>query len=217
MQKMAATPPRFDQHFRNQFRQLLEWRRDVRRFDTRPLPGGLVDELLEIANLSPSVGLSQPWRFIMVDDAERRTQVTADFEQCNRAALQQFSGTRAARYASLKLAGLREAPVQIATFVDVNPDQGHGLGQTTMPETLHYSSVLAIYSLWLAARTHGVGLGWVSILNPDVVKGVCEVPDHWQFIAYLCLGYPLEEHTEPELQLSGWETRRSLSNKVIRR
>ncbi|MBV9630770.1 MAG: 5,6-dimethylbenzimidazole synthase, partial [Xanthobacteraceae bacterium] len=147
----------FDELFRNQLRDLLIWRRDVRHFRTDALPAGTLERLIGLACLAPSVGLSQPWRFVVVDDAARRGAVLDDFTVCNRDALQSYSDARAAQYVKLKLAGLREAPCQLAVFADPTTDVGHGLGRRTMPEMAEYSVVAAICTLWLAARAQGIG------------------------------------------------------------
>ena len=115
---------------------------------------------------------------------------------------------RAAAYARLKLAGLEEAPSHLAVFAEPDPAQGSGLGRRTMPETVAYSAVMAVHTLWLAARAAGVGLGWVSILDPAQVQAALDVPAEWAFIGYLCLGYPAAEDDAPELEREGWETRR---------
>ncbi|MGZ8309920.1 MAG: 5,6-dimethylbenzimidazole synthase, partial [Rhodoplanes sp.] len=156
----------FDEAFRAKLRDLLILRRDVRRFRDAPLPAGMLERLIETACLAPSVGLSQPWRFVIVDDPDRRRAIVEDFTACNADALSAHSGERAARYAELKLAGLQEAPCQFAVFADRDTPQGHGLGRRTMPEMVEYSVVTAVYTMWLAARAEGVGMGWVSILDP---------------------------------------------------
>lgn len=201
------SPPTFDREFRQQLEALFRWRRDVRRFMTEPLPPGLLDELTALAALAPSVGNSQPWRFVKVDDPARRAAVRASFARCNRDALSAYAGERARLYASLKLAGLDAAPAHLAVFADMTTALGHGLGRQTMPETLTYSVVGAVHALWLAARAHGVGLGWVSILDPGEVAATLAVPAEWSLVAYLCLGYPVEEHTDPELERQGWQRR----------
>lgn len=189
--------------------RLLRLRRDVRRFRTDPLPADLVSRLLSLTALAPSVGLSQPTRLVRVDDPERREAVRASFRDCNAEALAATASERQAAYATLKLAGLDEAPVQIAVFADGDPAAGHGLGRRTMPETLEYSAVLAIHTLWLAARAEGIGLGWVSILDGARVHAALDVPERWRFVAYLCLGYPLDPVDDtPELERVGWEHRR---------
>lgn len=200
-----SAPPVFDAAFAAQFETLLRWRRDVRRFRRDPLPEGLVEALLEQAALSPSVGHSQPARWLRVTDPAQRQAVQASFARCNAAALAAYEGERARLYASLKLAGLKEAPEQIAVFCDHDTRRGHGLGRQTMPEMLDYSVVAAITQLWLAARLRGVGLGWVSILEPAAVTAALGVPPGWKLIGYLCLGWPEEESETPELVRAGWE------------
>ena len=202
---MILHAPHFDTAFRAELTALFRWRRDVRRFRTTPLDPGQVAGLLHTASLSPSVGLSQPWRFVLVDAPERRAAIRRSFERCNAEALAAQPGHRSAVYARLKLAGLDEAPCHLAVFAESEPDQGHGLGRRTMPDTTAYSAVIAIHTLWLAARASGLGLGWVSILDPDAVLGILEVPAGWRFIAYLCLGLPQAEDDTPALQRAGWE------------
>ena len=213
----ASAMTQFDADFRERLRDLVAWRRDVRRFRRDPIDGALLEELLDLACLSPSVGNSQPWRFVRVDDPARRARVRANFARCNAAALAAHDGDRAKLYASLKLEGLAEAPIHLAVFVEEDPDAGHGLGRRTMPETLRYSAVLAVHTLWLAARAQGVGVGWVSILDPDAVAADLETPESWSLVAYLCIGYPREEHLDPELERHGWQARESLSRRVLQR
>lgn len=198
----------FGDTFRNQLLDLLVWRRDVRRFKRDPLPDDTLERLVRLACLAPSVGLSEPWRFVQVEDPARRHAIRASFEFCNAAALQSQSTDRAALYARLKLAGLDDAPCQFAVFADSATAQGHGLGRLTMPETIDYSAVMAVHTLWLAARAEGIGLGWVSILDPDTVVAALDVPPAWRFIGYFCLGYPVETDDVPVLEREGWESRR---------
>jgi 5,6-dimethylbenzimidazole synthase len=207
----------FDDGFRRQLHDLFVWRRDVRHFRRDPLPDGALERLIEIACLSPSVGLSQPWRFIVVEDAARRRAVIDDFRACNADALTSYSGERAARYAALKLAGLEEAPAHLAVFADTRSEAGAGLGRATMPETSEYSVVAAICAMWLAARAEGIGLGWVSILNPARIREILDVPASWTLIGYLCLGYPQAEFDRPELERADWEVRRASAEFTIRR
>ncbi len=188
-------------------RELFAWRRDVRHFLPTPVDPALLDRLLHLACLAPSVGLSQPWRFVTVDDPARRESVRASFTRCNTAALAGQTA-RAADYAALKLAGLDDAPCHLAVFAEPDPEQGGGLGRQTMPQTAAYSAVLAIHTLWLAARAEGLGLGWVSILDPDAIRSALDVPSPWQLVGYLCLGYPSADHATPELERLGWEWRR---------
>jgi 5,6-dimethylbenzimidazole synthase len=189
------------------FEDLVRWRRDVRRFRTDPVSDAVVMDLLQMASLAPSVGNAQPWRFVLVDEPERRRQVAANFESSNQAALAGYSGDRAQLYANLKLEGLREAPVHLAVFCDHGTQQGHRLGARTMPETLDYSVVCAVHTLWLAARVQGLGVGWISILDLAQAARSMNVAEDWRLVAYLCVGYPVEEHTDPELERRGWQAR----------
>ena len=202
----------FDEAFRLKLHELFVWRRDVRRFRRDPLPHGAIERLIETVCLSPSVGLSQPWRLVIVEDPSRRRAVIEDFKACNAEALRSYSGERASQYATLKLAGLEEAPGHLAVFADRESHTGHGLGRMTMPETIEYSVVAAICSMWLAARAEGVGVGWVSILEPTLVQRVLEIPKHVTLVAYLCLGYVEAFAAEPDLERAGWERRTPLSS-----
>lgn len=212
-----VSPPVFDDAFQGKLKELMAWRRDVRRFRTDPVPGELIARLLEVAALAPSVGNSQPWRFVLVEDIARRAKVVANFERANKEALSDYSGEQAKLYASLKLAGLKEAPVHLAVFCDEATGQGHGLGRRTMPEMLDYSAVMAVYGFWLAARAHGLGVGWVSIFEPDALTRDLDVPGDWKLVAYLCVGWPEDAANTPELERLGWEHRRDVSEQIIKR
>jgi 5,6-dimethylbenzimidazole synthase len=214
---VGIDPETFDDAFRAKFRELLIWRRDVRRFRPDALPAGTLERLIEAACLAPSVGLSQPWRFVIVDDHNRRRAVLDDFTSCNADALQAYAEGLASRYAKLKLAGLAEAPCHLAVFADSMTETGHGLGRRTMPEMLEYSVVAAIHTLWLAARAEGIGMGWVSILNSEKIKKLLDVPESWRLLGYLCLGYPQTDSDTPELQRAGWETRQPADVFILRR
>lgn len=212
-----TAPPQFDDAFRHQLETLIHWRRDVRRFRTDPVDDGLIRSLIELAAHAPSVGFSQPWRFVLVDSTERRQAVRASFERANAEALTTYSAERRGLYAKLKLEGLTTAPVQLAVFADECTEIGARLGSRSMPETLCYSVVGAVQTLWLAARAHGLGVGWVSILEPEVVTAALDVPPSWKLVAYLCIGWPDEEHLDPELQRHGWEQRVEAGSLIIRR
>jgi 5,6-dimethylbenzimidazole synthase len=215
--EQQGDPPIFDSAFRDRLAELFAWRRDVRRFKPDPVPSPLIDELLGLAALAPSVGNSQPWRFVSVASAAARAAVIANFNACNAAALASYEGERAALYASLKLSGLREAPVHLAVFCDHATEAGSGLGRTTMPEVLDYSVVAAIHTFWLCARAENLGVGWVSILDPRQVCRTLDVPAQWKLIAYLCVGFPLEEHLDPELERHHWQAHLEENARLHRR
>jgi 5,6-dimethylbenzimidazole synthase len=207
----------FDDEFRSRLHDLLTWRRDVRRFRRDPLPTDAIEGLIELACLAPSVGLSQPWRFVIVDDPTVRASIRKNFTTCNAEALAAQTAERSRLYAQLKLAGLEEAPSQLAVFADRGTAQGHGLGRRTMPEMIEYSAVAAVHTIWLAARAQGIGMGWVSILDPQAIAQLLDVPDTWKFIGYFCLGYPQLDDTVPELEHAGWEKRSPPASVTIKR
>lgn len=209
--------PQFSGTFQQDLERLFTWRRDVRHFRTDPLPPDILDHLLELTCLAPSVGLSEPWRFMLVEDPARRAAVRGNFEDCNAQALAGYDGDRAARYAGLKLAGLNDAPHHVAVFCETDPAQGNGLGRATMPQTTIWSAVMAIHTFWLAATARGIGVGWVSIMEPASICTALDIPENWQFLAYLCVGYPAQISDTPELERVGWEQRNPERRDWIRR
>lgn len=186
---------------------LVRWRRDVRRFRTDPVPAAMLERILRLADLSPSVGNSQPWRILSVSNVEKRAAVRSNFETERARSARVYDGEQAALYGRLKLAGFDAAPVHLAVFCDHGTPQGAGLGRQTMPETLDQSCTCMITVLWLAAREAGLGLGWVSILDPHAVSATLGVPGDWKLVGYLLLGWPEEDHIDPELQRHGWQAR----------
>lgn len=204
----------FDAAFREDLVRLLGSRRDVRHFRTDSVDPDCVQRLLQNAMLAPSVGFSQPWRWVLVNDPGIRSFIAADHERAKAEAGSLYDGERLDKYNGLRLAGLRSAPVHIAVFADTGTESGHGLGRQTMPETLIWSVMMAIYALWLSATSEGLGVGWVSILDPIAVSAKLEVPKDWSFVAYLCLGWPESHLDKPLLELQGWETR-LVSNSLV--
>ncbi|WP_027132933.1 5,6-dimethylbenzimidazole synthase [Geminicoccus roseus] len=200
-------PPAFGEAFRQELEELLAWRRDVRRFRTDPVAEADMLDLLRLACLAPSVGNAQPWRFVRVRSAELRASLARHVDLENQLAAAAYDDEAAAAYAALKLHGLREAPELLAVFADEHPEAGRGLGRRTMPETLCYSTVLAIHTLWLAARARGIGIGWVSILDPATVAALLRVEPSWRLVGLLCVGYPQAQDDVPELARQGWQAR----------
>jgi len=187
---------------------LLVWRRDVRHFETRPIAEAEMERLFGLAQLAPSVGNAQPWRFVRVQTGALRTALADHVDEAGSRAGERYDAAeRGPLYQSLKLHGLREAPEILAVFSDEVPLAGHGLGIATMPEALRYSTVLAIHTLWLAAQSRGIGLGWVSILDPAFVSSLLDAPRAWHFMALLCLGYAEAPSAIPELERRGWQAR----------
>lgn len=196
---------KFNQNDTDALLNLLSWRRDVRHFQTTPIADDQIDFLLNAIELAPSVGNSRPWRFVRVGSDDLKKNVYQNFKSSNASAADVYTDEELENYNNLKLAGLKEAPLHLAVFTELNPELGKGLGRQTMPETLVYSTVIAIHNLWLAARTMNIGVGWVSILNPKELNTMLDVPDGWQFTGYLCLGYPKFDAQEPELHQTFWQ------------
>lgn len=184
---------------------LLRWRRDVRHFRTDPVCQDKLDRLRVAMDLSPSVGNARPWRVLRIEDRDLRGQVRAVFDRCNAAAAAGYADKDRTDYLGLKLAGLDRAPIQLAVFTDVDPEAGRGLGRQTMPETLAQSTAMAVHSLWLMARALGLGVGMLSILDPEEMAAIFGVPPSWRFFSYLCIGYPEIEDDTPLLHRKGWQ------------
>ncbi len=197
----------FTDDFRTQFDLLMRLRRDVRRFRTDAVDEAVLTRCLDAFRLAPSVGLSEPWRVIRVESEAARNAALENFQTANAQALDGYSGEKAQLYSQLKLSGMQEAPIQLAVFCDDSTDKGLGLGAGSMPEMRRYSVVSAVTLFWLALRAEGLGLGWVSILDPDRMARDLDVPEDWRLIGYFCVGWPEELSDTPELERVGWESR----------
>lgn len=193
------------QAHRDALQDILLWRRDVRHFLPDPVPGDVLARLRKAMDFAPSVGNARPWRVLHVKSPALRAAVIGNFEAANAKAATAYADDQRTAYDALKLAGLREAPVHLAIFTETEPAAGHGLGRQTMPEMLHYSTVAAIHTLWLAARAENLGVGWVSILDPDAVSHSLHVPDNWHLTAYLCLGKAASDDDTPLLHRNAWQ------------
>ncbi|GLK62763.1 5,6-dimethylbenzimidazole synthase [Paracoccus kondratievae] len=185
--------------------RILRWRRDIRHFRPDPVPEPLLDELRAAMELAPSVGNSRPWRVVRVETPALRDQIRAEFQRCNTEAASHYRGQQRQEYDALKLAGLDRAPVWLAVFTRLDPSEGHGLGRATMPQTLQQSTAMAIMALWLAARARNLGMGMVSIIDPQRITALLQVSPEWEFSALLCLGWPEFEDDTPLLHRRGWQ------------
>ncbi|MDO5528772.1 MAG: 5,6-dimethylbenzimidazole synthase [Paracoccus sp. (in: a-proteobacteria)] len=195
----------FDEDHRAALHDLLKWRRDVRHFRDEKLPDHAAEVLRTAMALAPSVGNARPWRVIEVQSSAVRARIRANFEAANARAAARYSGERGTKYAALKLAGLDRAPLQLAIFNTPDPDEGHGLGRASIPETVLQSTAMAIFALWLTARAHNWGVGMVSILDPALVERDLTAPEGWRFAAYLCIGWPERDDDTPLLHRAGWQ------------
>lgn len=188
-------------------------RRDVRSgFLPDPLPGDLLLRLLSSAHQAPSVGLMQPWRFVLIQSPTIREQVFKAFQDASSAEHKAYSGEKAELYSRLTLQGILTAPLNLCVVCDCDSPRGHSLGRHTMPETAVYSAVCAIQNLWLAAPAEGVGLGWVSILDPERVKAILNIPPAMKLVGYFCMGFVEKFAERPELERAGWEYRLRLED-----
>ena len=190
-------------------------RRDVRgnRFVDRPLEAEKLEQIITAGLHAPSVGFSQPWEFVVITDGDMRRRIRESFDETNAVATGVFA-QRDEEYGRLKLEGILEASLNIAVFY--KPSVGPVLGQTAMPEVGLYSVVCAVQNMWLMARALNIGLGWVSILDPEKVKTIVGASAESKLVAYLCVGYTDGFYTRPELELLEWDKRKD-RDAVVRR
>ncbi|MEA2396385.1 MAG: nicotinate-nucleotide--dimethylbenzimidazole phosphoribosyltransferase [Solirubrobacteraceae bacterium] len=195
--------------------QVIGARRDIRRFRPDDVPDELLHRLLAAAHAAPSVGLSQPWRFVVVRSERTRAQVRALAER-ERGRQAPRLHERARAFLDQKVEGVLEAPVGICVCCVPPPDGAEVLGRATIPETDLHSTACAIENLWLTARAEGLGVGWVSFYRPDDLRAVLGIPAAVEPVAWLCLGWPDERPTRPGLERTGWGARRPLDEVVLR-
>jgi 5,6-dimethylbenzimidazole synthase len=196
------------------YRAIFE-RRDCRHFLPDPLPDPLIARLLTAAHHAPSVGFMQPWNFVLIRSLEVRRRVHAAFERANAQAEAMFEGERRSLYSALKLEGILESPLNLCVTCDRSRSGPVVLGKTIQPEMDLYSTVCAVENLWLAARAEGVGVGWVSIVDPSDLRTILALPDPVVPVAYLCIGHVPEFPPQPELQKVGWLDRIDIEQLVF--
>jgi 5,6-dimethylbenzimidazole synthase len=196
------------------YRAIFE-RRDVRsQFRPDPIPHAILTRVLTAAHHAPSVGFMQPWDFIVIDDPVVRGAVKDMFTRENARAATNYTGEHATLYRAMKLEGILESSLNLCVTCDRTRGGPHVLGRNTILDTDLFSVCLAIQNLWLAARAEGIGVGWVSILDPEELAQLLGLPAHVHPVAYLCLGYVCEFLAEPELQQKGWRARVPLETLV---
>ncbi len=190
-------------------------RRDIRRqFEPTPIPRDVLARILSAAHHAGSVGFMQPWDFILVEDRETRQRVLESFLRERERSANFYEGERRELYLSLKLEGILESPLNLCVTCDRTRGGPHVLGRSTILETDLYSTCCAIQNLWLAGRVEGIGVGWVSIVDPSQLATILGLPDHVVPVAYLCLGYVREFPAAPELARAGWRQRLLLSELI---
>lgn len=204
--------------FTTKEQQLLEdimlHRRDVRgnRFKNKQIPEDIINRILQAGLSAPSVGFSQPWEFVLIKDKQTKQAIKTTFSEETKKASALFSNEKEKEYLKLKLEGITESPLNMAVFY--TPNDSPVLGQTSMPNMGKYSVVCAIQNMWLMARSLNIGMGWVSILDPEKVKTVLNAPKENELIGYLCFGYTDMFYNTPELEIKKW-TNRKLQNEVV--
>jgi len=207
---------KFSDEEKNGLYKAIYSRRDVRsRFTSKPIDDQVLTRILNAAHHAPSVGFSQPWNFILVKDFETRKKIKESFTIEKERSSQLVKEPRKSKYLSFKLEGILDSPVNVCVTYDPSRFGPFVIGKSSIPETGLYSVCCAIQNLWLAARTEGIGLGWVSILSNDTLKKVLELPEHIVPVAYLCLGHVSEFAPKPDLETNGWLSRLELSDVVF--
>lgn len=190
-------------------------RRDVRsHFTSRSIDDDILARILNAAHHAPSVGFSQPWNFILIKEMITKKKIKDSFEQEKNRSSKLIEEPKRSKYLSFKLEGILESPINLCVTYDPTKFGPFVIGRTSIPEAGLYSVCCAVQNLWLAARTEGIGLGWVSILSNDALKEVLELPEHVIPIAYLCLGYVDEFAQKPDLETAGWLPRLDLKDVV---
>jgi nicotinate-nucleotide--dimethylbenzimidazole phosphoribosyltransferase len=206
---------RFSEEARRAVYDVIALRRDVRHF----VRGADVEHetlmrILGAAHLAPSVGFSQPWGFVVVRDLPTRERIRESFLRCRDAESARYPPERRAQYLSYRLEGLVDASLNVCVAVDLRPREEAILGTTAQPEAVRASACCAVQNLWLAARAEGVGVGWVSIVEPAVLRRELSLPAGVEPIAYLCVGQPVAFRARPMLEELAWRPRRPLDEAV---
>jgi nicotinate-nucleotide--dimethylbenzimidazole phosphoribosyltransferase len=213
----AADPQgwRFADAERAAVHRAIAERRDIRRFRPDEVPDEVLRRVLEAAHRAPSVGLMQPWRFIVVREPATRTAIRALARRERLRQAERFD-ERARHFLDQKVEGIVEAPVGVCVCCDPGDPDAEVLGRATIPQTDVYSTACAIENLWLAARAEGLGVGWVSFYRPPDLRRVLGIPERVEPVAYLCLGWPDERPVRPGLESAGWAQRAPLDAVVMR-
>jgi len=213
----AAAPDAwaFDDETVTALHTVMGARRDVRRYRPDPVPPDLLRRVLAAGHQAPSVGHSQPWRFIVITRQETRDRAAllADRERLRQA--EQLTPDRRARLLDLQLEGIREAPVGVVVACDRRAPAAGVLGRATFPDTDLWSCACAIQNIWLAARASGLGLGWVTLFEPADLAGLLGLPDGVETLGWLCLGWPDERPPAPGLERRGWSRRMPLDDVIL--
>jgi 5,6-dimethylbenzimidazole synthase len=205
---------RFPEEWRQGVYEAIARRRDMRVFKSDPLASETLAHILKAAHQAGSVGYCQPWNFIVIEDKELRSKIHGHVTEERLKAAEGFEGEQREKYLSYKLEGILDSAVNICVTCDRTRFGPSVIGRNTMKDTDIYSTCGAVQNLWLAARAEGVGVGWVSILEPEKLRALLNFPDHVVPVAYLCLGYVEEFPEKPLFQTTGWLPRIPLAEAV---
>src|SRR5258707_1869290 len=195
--------------------EVIAARRDVRRFPPDPGGDAIIDDVLAAGHAAPSVGHSQPWRFVVVQDPHLRASAAVMADRARLAQARQLDPDSARHLRSLQLEGIREAPVGIVVCCDRRARPAGVLGRATFPDADLWSCACAIENIWLTARAQGLGLGWVTLFDPDELSALLNLPDGVSTLGWLCLGWPDERLPAPGLERHGWSRRVPLTEVVL--
>ncbi len=190
-------------------------RRDVRSFLPNPIPEDVIERILQAAHHAPSVGFMQPWNFILVTSPQIKDQLAWAAEKERKALSIHYEEERAAKFLSLKVEGIQQAPLTICVTCDPTRGGSHVLGRNSIPETDVLSTACAIQNMWLASCAEGLALGWVSFYKKNDVRDILHIPPHIDPVALLSIGYTDDYPTAPILETANWEKRRSLENLIF--
>lgn len=206
----------FSQDEKNGFYKAVFSRRDVRsHFTSEPIDDKTLSRILNAAHHAPSVGFSQPWNFVLIKNLETRDKIKKSFDAERIHSSNLIEDPKRSKYLALRLEGIIDSAVNVCVTYDPSKFGPFVIGRSSIPETGIYSVCCAIQNLWLAARTEGIGLGWVSILSNDELKKTLEIPEHVVPVAYLCLGHVSEFAQRPDLETAGWLPRLDLKDVVF--
>ena len=205
----------FSEQERESFYKAIYSRRDVRsNFTSEQIDDQVLMRILKAGHHAPSVGFSQPWNFILVKNIETREKIKESFENEKARSSKMIEDPRRSKYLSYKLEGILESSINVCVTYDPTKSGPFVIGRTSIPETGTFSVCCAVQNIWLAARTEGIGVGWVSILSNETLRDVLNIPDHVVPVAYLCLGHVSKFEPRPDLETSGWLPRLKLDDVI---
>jgi len=205
----------FSEEDRKSFYKAIYSRRDVRsNFTSEQIDDQVLMRILKAGHHAPSVGFSQPWNFILIKNIETRKKIKESFENEKARSSKLIEDPRRSKYLSYKLEGILESSINVCVTYDPTKSGPFVIGRTSIPETGTFSVCCAVQNMWLAARTEGIGVGWVSILSNETLRDVLNIPEHVVPVAYLCLGHVSKFETKPDLETNGWLPRLKLDDVI---